>query len=103
MVLTTITRQACRPPASILGLRGDEKQVIDLEWPNSGANQAVYDLLLASLALLHFHRDIDINIAEVIDEFAQTFSPPSSACKHSHLTFIVNNRSKFDYSLITIN
>ena len=23
----------CHPPASILGLRGDEKQVIDLEWP----------------------------------------------------------------------
>ena len=34
MILTTITRHACRPPASILGLRGDEKQVIDLEWPN---------------------------------------------------------------------
>ena len=28
---------------------------------------------LTSLALLHFHRDIDINIAEVIDEFARRF------------------------------
>ena len=28
---------------------------------------------LTSLALLHFHRDIDINIAEVIDKFARRF------------------------------
>ena len=28
---------------------------------------------LTSLSLLHFHRDIDINIAEVIDEFARRF------------------------------
>ena len=29
--------------------------------------------VLAELALLHFQRDIDINIAEVIDEFARRF------------------------------
>ena len=31
----------------------------------------VMEVIRIKLALLHFHRDIDINIAEVIDEFAR--------------------------------
>ena len=45
--LTTITRHKCHPPASILGLRGDEKQVIDLEWPNrEGGRVSCYGTVL---------------------------------------------------------
>ena len=48
MILTTITRQKCRPPASILGLRGNEKQVIDLEWPYSNV---LVLIVLATIAI----------------------------------------------------
>ena len=35
VILTTISLKKCCPPASIFGIRGDEKQLIDLEYCDS--------------------------------------------------------------------
>ena len=67
MIWTTITRQKCRPPTSILGLRGDEKQVIDLEWPY------VRELLI----ILLFSFQFNISILMTTSHIALMIAPPS--------------------------